>query len=298
MTTSHHGSALRYWISPTAIWTSEHAEEHRGRHARCPGSSRRRRQRKTPTTSSPIPNTAVARTWTYTVSVIPSPSRRMSWPPECGPEAVATVPVTTSAAQAATPDGGDGAQPGRPGRPGERRCAWLHASSATTTAPATTTSASRKCDITATGWRSSSTVTPPSGICATVPSARRRARRCAPSAASPATRRAASHVINGEHDADERDEAVAELDRGVATLLGERLVAAPRPVVAAEPRGGQPDDGTARDDDPEREDGRRRELEEPARPTPLDARAPLDDADARRSLASTLLTETPRPRRP
>ncbi len=32
-----------------------------------------------------------------------------------------------------------------------------------------TTSASRKCDITASGWRSSSTVTPPSGIWATVP---------------------------------------------------------------------------------------------------------------------------------
>ena len=55
-------------------------------------------------------------------------------------------------------------------------------------------------------------------------------------------------------DADERDHAIAELDRGMTTRLGIRLVAAARPVVAAETRGRQAYDGAARDNDPEREE--------------------------------------------
>ena len=70
---------------------------------------------------------------------------------------------------------------------------------------------------------------------------------------------------HGEDDADERDETIAELDRRVPTLLRIGLVAAARPVVASEPGCGQPHDGTTRDDDPQREDRNRRELDEPAR---------------------------------
>ena len=154
------------------------------------------------------------------------------------------------------------ASAGRPG--GRARVEWLHASSATTTAPARTMRASRKWDITAIGLRPSSTVMPPSGICAIVPSAVARA-RFRTQRGSPSTRRAGEpDEPPSRSDPDERDEAVAELDRRVAALLGIRLVAAARPVVAAEPERGQPNDRAARDDDPEREDGSGRELGEPA----------------------------------
>ncbi len=53
---------------------------------------------------TPIPNAAATRTCTYTVSTISSPRRfTSSSAPGCGPEAVATAPVTTSAAQAGIP---------------------------------------------------------------------------------------------------------------------------------------------------------------------------------------------------
>ena len=65
-----------------------------------------------------------------------------------------------------------------------------------------------------------------------------------------------------EDDADEGDHPVAELDRRVPALLRIRLVATTRPVVAAEAGGGEADDGTARDDDPEREERDARELDE------------------------------------
>ena len=68
-----------------------------------------------------------------------------------------------------------------------------------------------------------------------------------------------------EDDPDECDHAVPELDRGMPARLGVRLVPALRPVVTAEPGGGQADDGTARDDDPEREECDVRELKEPSR---------------------------------
>ena len=68
-----------------------------------------------------------------------------------------------------------------------------------------------------------------------------------------------------EHDADERDQAVAELDRRMPALLGVRPVAATRPVVAAEAGRGQADDGSARDHDPEREHGHDGELLEAPR---------------------------------
>ena len=107
---------------------------------------------------------------------------------------MAIAPVTTIAAQATTPTSATRrSQRGATGAPRPR--AALHASNATTTESATTTSASRKCDMTASGWRSRITVIPPSGICATVP-------RNAASATltthrgSPATRREACQVAS------------------------------------------------------------------------------------------------------
>ena len=85
------------------------------------------------------------------MSRIARPSRSTSSSaPGCGPDAVAIAPVTTIAAQATTPTSATSrSQRGATGAPRPR--AWLHASSATTTESATTTSASRKWDITASG---------------------------------------------------------------------------------------------------------------------------------------------------
>ena len=92
----------------------------------------------------------------------------MSSPPEWGPEAVDTAPVTTSSAQAPTPTSAVAwSQRGPAGAASPR--SWLNASTATTAAPATTARARRKWDITAMGCRSSSTVKPPSGIWASAP---------------------------------------------------------------------------------------------------------------------------------
>jgi hypothetical protein len=51
----------------------------------------------------------------------------------------------------------------------------------------------------------------------------------------------------GECEPYERNHPVAELDERVKALLGVRLVAATRPVLAAEPRAGEPDERTRRD---------------------------------------------------
>ena len=52
-------------------------------------------------------------------------------------------------------------------------------------------------------------------------------------------------------DPDDSDDAVPELDHRVEVLRRERGRAAPRPVVAAEARAGEPDEGARRDDEPE-----------------------------------------------
>ena len=104
---------------------------------------------------------------------------------------------------------------------------------------------------------------PPSGICAIVPSGGDE-RDVAHPARQPVDPPRGEPGDQRQDDADERHQAVAELDRSRGRPSRERLVAAARPVVAAEARGGQADDGPARDDDPEREDGRGRELDEPA----------------------------------
>ena len=51
-----------------------------------------------------MPNAAATRTCTYTVSVIGIPSRSTPFcDPGCGPDAVATAPVATSAAASGRP---------------------------------------------------------------------------------------------------------------------------------------------------------------------------------------------------
>ena len=124
------------------------------------------------------------------------PKREM-WvvpPPECGPAAVANVPLTSSARQA----------PAKP-RPSTRssrgtsgatcpRCS-PRASSASTTAPATSSIESSRCVETIGQRRSVFTARYPSGACASVPrkiaSASRRDHR-----GRPGVRREASHAIS------------------------------------------------------------------------------------------------------
>ena len=197
------------------------------------------------------------------MSAISIPSRSTSESsPGCGPDAVATAPVTTITAQAATPPSATMRSHAGAGDAASPRW-WLQASNATMTASATTTSASRKCDITASGCRSSSTVIPPSGAWATVPrnaaSARIRARRDRPRDPS----RSEPHQQRGK-DAREAHDPVAELDQRMAVGRGENGLAAVRPVLATEPRARQPHERARDDDQPENPDGSDRESKKAA----------------------------------
>ena len=65
-----------------------------------------------------------------------------------------------------------------------------------------------------------------------------------------------------ERKPDERDQAIAELDERVKALLGIRLVAATRPVLAPEPRARQAHECARGDDEEERRRGRDRQAQE------------------------------------
>ena len=200
-----------------------------------------------------MPKTAATRTCTYTVSTIPRPSRSTSsLDPGCGPEAVATAPVTTRAMQAGRPTQVTIRLNQRAPAGGARPSRRLQASSTAISASPSAASPSRKCVMTASGWRSRAMVMPPIGICAI-------ATRKAPSAAhrpqpGEATRPARRQPgRQREHDPDEGDHAVTELDECVEALLRIRLGTAARPVLASEARAGQADERTRRDHDEEHE---------------------------------------------
>ena len=78
-----------------------------------------------------MPKAAATRTCTYTVSTIPMPRRSTSsLEPGCGPDAVATAPVTTSATQAGSPAHVTNRRSQRGPAAGARPSRRLHASSA------------------------------------------------------------------------------------------------------------------------------------------------------------------------
>ena len=101
----------------------------------------------------------------------------------------------------------------------------------------------------------------PIGICASVTRNAPSAASCAPRG-SPSTLRAASQVTSVSARPTSATSAVPELDERVEALLGIRLVAAARPVLAAEPGPGQPHERARGHDEEERGAGREREPEE------------------------------------
>src|SRR5262245_33680334 len=110
-----------------------------------------------------MPKTAVARTCSHTAG-LNEPMRGTATLPECGPAAVASVPVTSSAAHAAATSTATNRTYRGTGSP-----RIPHASSATSTPSRSTASASRKGEPTSQGFRLWSTVILPSGASAAVP---------------------------------------------------------------------------------------------------------------------------------
>ena len=97
----------------------------------------------------------------------------------------------------------------------------------------------------------------------------------------------------GEHDSDQRNHAVAELDERVESLLGIRLRAAARPVLAAEPRPGEAYEGAGRDDEEERDARCERETHE----RPRRERSRPDRRDRHRYSSTTPEPSSIRPMR-
>src|SRR5213076_987529 len=87
--TSHHGRWVRYCVSPIAIWTASRPS--RTYAARTCGA--RLRTSQTRSVANARPKTAVARTCQYTAGWNDQ-SRRTTVLPGCGPDAVASVPLT------------------------------------------------------------------------------------------------------------------------------------------------------------------------------------------------------------
>ena len=215
---------------------------------------------------------------------MPSPRRSTSsLEPGCGPDAVATAPVTTSVmhtGQAHPRHHADEASSARPEVRG-RRAGSMPREPRSSASP-NAASPRRKCVMTASGWRSRAIVMPPIGICAI-------ATRKAPSAAHrPQPREAARPARRQpggerEDDPDERDHAVAELDECVEALLRVGPVAAARPVLAAETRARQADERARRDDQEQRDARRERDPEERPRrdrSSPRRRRRPLAEHDS------------------
>ena len=113
-------------------------------------------------------------------------------PPECGPAAVAKVPLTTSASPAATKTSASRRNSGGT-TGGDRPSRSPNASTVTTTAPARSANDRSRCVITTGQRRSVATARYPIGACASAPTKTSNAIRRA-QAGSPGARRAASHV--------------------------------------------------------------------------------------------------------
>ena len=182
-----------------------------------------------------MPKTAATRTWTYTVSTIPTPRRSTSsLEPGCGPDAVATAPVTTSAMQT-----------GRPAQVTSRRSQRGPAGRREPVAQAPgfergyQSQPERREPEQEVGHDRERVQVERDRDAAHRNLRDRDEKRTESGPATPVRElRDAPRSEPGEEcedDADERYEAIAELDECVKTLLRIWLVAATRPVLAAEP---------------------------------------------------------------
>ena len=221
--------------------------------------------------STPSPNAAATLTCTYTVSTISRPSRfTSSSAPGCGPDAVATAPVTTSAAQA-----------GRPAHVTKRRShrGPAAAASAAVVAPRLERHHDRQRE-----HREREQEVRHHRERVQVERDRDRAHRDLRDRQEERRERRQSHSSReADHAAraepgderqrepDERDDAVPELHEGVESLLRVGPVAALRPVVAPEAGSGQPHEGARGDHEEERRAGGEREPQEPTRGERADA---------------------------
>ena len=193
-----------------------------------------------PPTQAPGENAASATTasttlvpWTRAASAIATPNRRASSSPACGPAPVTTVPVTrASAVRAATPAvcrmiSGETGRTTTPSSGSDAR-------RTRTTALATRTRDNSMCPCTAAGWRSTSTVTPPSTIWATTPVTRPSDSTVRSPPARTADQRAEHGGDHGEAD-EPGEQAIDLLDRRVARRdIDELGAAARRPVGATQ----------------------------------------------------------------
>ena len=184
-------------------------------------------------------------------------------PPECGPAAVANVPLTTSASPAPTKTSASRRSSGGTtgGRPPVAEAERLHRHH--DCCAARSANERSRCVIT-TGQRRSRR----DGEVADRRLGERAEedeQRDPPGPVRKPWRSARGQPRDErERDHDAADEPVSELDEGVDVLLGQRPAAlAAGPGAAAEARVGQPDGGAAADDQPEEERVRERELDEP-----------------------------------
>ena len=172
-------------------------------------------------------------------------------PPECGPAAVASVPLTmrtkpapTNASRAgAARSGTSGSARPRPPSAPRARARSQRRAARSTAAGAASRSAS------ADRSRSPASRAAPARACR----GRSRARAAVPSRGSPGVRRTASQTSSVSAIVIAADHAVPELDEGVSILRGKRMpLFAAGPVATAEPGVGQPHGRAGADDQPER----------------------------------------------
>ena len=236
-----------HWISPTDHLREQHARA--GRAPRETGTARSSRRREEPSRAAPgrsIPKIAVARTWTYTGRVQrPEPAHVRSCRPECGPAAVATAPATTRASAAA------GQRRSRPSAThgGDRRAASRvprHGATATTIAPAR--HGHREQEVRRDHQRVQAGLDRDQAerrLRERPGEGRRRASQAAPA-------RGMSAPAQGGHGASRPRApignriATARFENSIAAVVAlrgeESCPAQPGPAVAAEARGGEPDD--------------------------------------------------------
>ena len=198
-------------------------------------------------------------------------------PPECGPAAVASEPLTMRTNPATTNAKPEPAQLQRNERLRAADDRRAHLERQARSQPASSAIDSSRCSITIGQRRSLAIASRPIGACASVP---RKIRKRKPRYPARQSRRAANREPGEQRERDRHaaDETVAELDECVRVLRRQRMpLFAARPVPAAEPGVGEPHRRAGADDQPERAelgDHERKDLRrsEDDRPEPSERR--------------------------